>query len=102
MKSRTLFAKNGILNLPGHHGIAAIASHVKISEWGFDTEFAISDCNRAISLELDYGKEDRDNTLFKLLAIKEVVDGLIEGHSSFCEEYDKFYKKKELKKEKKS
>lgn len=70
---KDMWAMNAILNLPGHHSIAAIAVHLST----FDGELAISDCEKAVKLCLDsYNLDDCINTSHKIDVLYKIISNL--------------------------
>lgn len=75
------FEERRFLNKGIYHSLAAISCTFGVDQkaldegtWGaFETSFSISDCNRVITLDLDFGDDkDLENTLFKIKQIEEV------------------------------
>ena len=74
-KDKVIFSKREFLNLPGHHSMANIVASItkyrdedveKGNRW-IDIHLGIADCNRTITLAIDYdGEEDRKNALYKV------------------------------------
>lgn len=90
-KNKVIFSKREFLNLPGHHSMANIVAsitnereeNIEKGERWIDIHLGIADCNRTISLAIDYySKEDRDNALHK-------VDTLINTLTEFREALEK-------------
>ena len=90
-KNEVIFSKREFLNLPGHHSMANIVASItkyrdedveKGQRW-IDIHLGIADCNRTITLSIDYdGEEDRKNALHK-------VDTLIDTLTEFREALEK-------------
>ncbi len=70
---KDMWAMNAILNLPGHHSIAAISLYLST----FDGEIVISDCHKVITLSLDsYSLEDCINTSHKIDVLHKTISEL--------------------------
>lgn len=70
---KDMWAMNAILNLPGHHSIAAVSLYLS----AFDGEITISDCHKVISLNLDsHTLEDCINTSHKIDVLYKVISEL--------------------------
>ena len=70
---KEMWATNAILNLPGHHSVAAISACLSV----FDGEVVISDCDRAISLCLDsHSLDECINTSHKIDVLYKIISEL--------------------------
>jgi len=70
---KDMWAMNAILNLPGHHSIAAVAVYLST----FDGELVISDCDKAVKLCLEsYSFDDCINTSHKIDVLYKVISEL--------------------------
>lgn len=81
-KSKTLYIRKWI-NKPRFHSNGHVLVDVQSSPWENKDEkkvtiggsFDIADCTRIISLSVDvHDKEDLENVLFKLAALKEAIE----------------------------
>jgi len=102
-KRKTLFARNAMLNKAGHNSTGAIAASVVKEVYSDrpDVSLQISDCSRAVSLELGlWSAEERENTLYKLDILLDVIMDLKDAVEDACVWTDKL-ERKEAKKEKK-
>lgn len=81
------WAMNSILNLPGHHSIAAISANLS----KFGGELTISDCSDVISLSLDsYSLDDCVNTLHKIDVLYKVISELKSRYGKIKEIRDEY------------
>lgn len=115
MKSKLLHAATSLLNQTGHHETAAIAVKLTLDsdykgvyEPSISGSMNISDCSRAITLDLAiHDDSEYENTLFKLITLMQVsteaYNKLLEYQPTYLKRLIKFKKdkKKEKKKEKK-
>lgn len=86
MKTKEIYAERRFLNKGSYHSIAAVCGTLdkdieEDNKWApFNTDFYISNCDRAISLDIDCStEEDFDNSIYKLRQIEEVCRGLKEA-----------------------
>lgn len=49
---RRLYGKRALLNQPGYEGTAAIVAELAENQYGWSVDLKISDCTRAISLDI--------------------------------------------------
>jgi hypothetical protein len=71
-----------LLNLPGHQSTAAIVAEITMegSSTYPDYTLKISDCSRAVDLELDFDTADsRENNLYKIDTMLDVLKEFRKG-----------------------
>ena len=80
---KTLLDDRRFLNKNGYHSVAAICAVINLDfnnlKWhcGVEAEISISDCSRAINLDIDVSDEKGlDNSIFKMQQIKEVCENI--------------------------
>lgn len=106
-KEDIIFERKEFLNMPGHHGMANIVTHITTeSRWRDDeldrsinVKLDIADCSRVITMDVDgYDEYERENTLHKLDVL---IDVLTDFKKALKKEYriqDRLEKKREAKK----
>lgn len=76
-----------MLNLPGHHGTAAIVAEITENRYGNYASIVISDCDRRISLEFELTDGDSyENDMHK-------VDTLVDALQTFRRALKKLHAK---------
>lgn len=76
-----------LLNKPGHHSTAAFVAEILNTDGTPEDErpyyqatFQLANCDRSISLDVDmHSKESRDNTLFKMRKIAQIMNDFLAG-----------------------
>lgn len=100
-------ANNAILNKPNYHSVAAVSWYILVTQdtqW-VDGSVSISDCSRAITLDLCYGEEQEDyeNSLHKVDVLidklEELKQALIESRPIQVKDIERRKQEKERKKE---
>lgn len=78
---KKLWGNSSTLNKPGFHSVSAIAYRVTVSKgygskkWWTSGSLQISDCTRAIELDLDAStKEQLENSMYKLDTIIQMCE----------------------------
>jgi len=105
-KKKTVFGKKAFLNNDGFHTVASVAYCFELENldsgrpYGYGTMW-FNDCSRIIALDLQFlEKEDYENSLFKLEAIRDNVDSAISDLKKAREGYVKASRKYKNKKKK--
>lgn len=106
MSDKVLFSKRHFINKLGHHSSAAIICDIKdcrADEYGdpFQGHFHISDCEKKISLAMDFGSaKDLDNTLFKLDRIIAITKAYRDEAAKLRPDIKKYVKEQKAKEQK--
>jgi len=86
-KEKILFAKSALLNKAGYNSTAAISATV-INDYGDNPsiELQLTDCYKAITFDFSlYEEIDRDNTLYKLDTLLDVLVDFRHAVSDACD-----------------
>jgi len=106
-KEDVIFERKEFLNLPGHHGMANIVAYIVDDKWDksdklerdVDIKLDIADCSRVISMSIDdYSKDDRENSLYKVDTLIEVLSDFKKALKKEFKLQDKLEVKREAKK----
>lgn len=90
-----------LLNKPGHHGVAAISWQLSTDDYGLDGTLSISDCSRAVHLDLSATSYDGDdiksnyaNVIYKVKVVRDEMDKILRLLESNQDELLRFWKEK--------
>jgi len=106
-KEDVIFERKEFLNMPGHHGMANIVTHITTeSRWRDDEldrsiniKLDIADCSRVISMDVDgYDEYERENSLHKVDVLIDVLTDFKKALKKEFKLQEKLEKKREIRK----